>query len=263
MQQSVEAVEAAVASAQRSAEQAQAAAEQSESRLGAIDEAARSAREAAEAARQSAEQAGGQSTSLGNEAALLLERLETDYDLLTRLVRELHGRIASTLVERFPQTAAASPELVARHYTIAGLTGEAVAYWCKAGRIAAARSANVETRNHLMKGLELLETLPDGPERQRQEIEILATLGPALIALAGFAAEETVQVFRRVRALSEALDDHVMIFPALYGEWLYHAARAEHRPYRDFTPPPAFLSARSGTTRYPQPPTRRCGYRAR
>ncbi|HEX2116343.1 MAG TPA: adenylate cyclase, partial [Alphaproteobacteria bacterium] len=149
---------------------------------------------------------------------------------LRRTRQELHARIATTLVEKFPHTAAASPELVAHHYTIAGMAEEAIAYWCKAGRLAAARSANIEARNHLQKGLELVDALPDGPARQRQEVELLAALGPPLIALAGFAAEEAVQVWRRVRALSEALDDRVMIFPALYGEWLYHAARAEHRP---------------------------------
>jgi class 3 adenylate cyclase/predicted ATPase len=149
---------------------------------------------------------------------------------LRRTRQELHGRIATALVAKFPHTAAASPELVAHHFTIAGLTDQAVEYWCRAGRLAAARSANVEARNHLMKGLELLDALADGPPRHRQELELLAALGPPLIALAGFAAEETVQVWRRVRALSEGLDDRVMIFPALYGEWLYHAARAEHRP---------------------------------
>ena len=33
---------------------------------------------------------------------MLLERLETDYDLLTRLVRELHGRIASLSLPSVP-----------------------------------------------------------------------------------------------------------------------------------------------------------------
>lgn len=149
---------------------------------------------------------------------------------LRRTRQELHARIAATLVEKFPETAAASPELVAHHYTIAGLAEPAIAFWTKAGRLAAARSANIEARNHLQKGLELLSALPEGPARQRHELDLLAVMGPALIALAGFAAEETVQVYRRLRALSEALNNTAMVFPALYGEWLYHAARAEHRP---------------------------------
>jgi predicted ATPase len=149
---------------------------------------------------------------------------------LRRTRQELHARIAATLIEKFPETASASPELVAHHYTVAGLTEPAVVFWTKAGRLAAARSANIEARNHLQKGSELLAAMPEGPTRQRLELDLLAVLGPALIALAGFAADETVQVYRRLRVLSEALDNAAMVFPALYGEWLYHAARAEHRP---------------------------------
>jgi hypothetical protein len=55
-----------------------------------------SAQEAAEASRQSAslaEQAGKRS-DFAAEASMLLERLETDYSLLTRLVQELHSRIS-------------------------------------------------------------------------------------------------------------------------------------------------------------------------
>jgi class 3 adenylate cyclase/tetratricopeptide (TPR) repeat protein len=148
---------------------------------------------------------------------------------LRRTRQELHARIAAALIEKFPETATASPELVAHHYTVAGLAEQAIIFWAKAGRLAAARSANIEARNHLQKGLELLGAVPDGPARRRHELDLLAVLGPVLIALAGFAAEETVQVYRRLRELSEALDHPAMLFPALYGEWLYHAARAEHR----------------------------------
>ena len=113
VQQSVSAVEAAVANAQRAADDARAAAERSETSAGTISDAVSAAQEAAEASRQSAEQASMQSTVLGGEANMLLERLETDYDLLTRLVRELHGRIASLSLPSVPSTEVApSPEAV-------------------------------------------------------------------------------------------------------------------------------------------------------
>ncbi len=104
VQQSVSAVEAAVANAQRAADEARAAAERTETSAGSIGAAVSAAQEAAEASRQSAEQAGMQSTVLGGEANMLLERLETDYDLLTRLVRELHSRIASLSLPSVPAT---------------------------------------------------------------------------------------------------------------------------------------------------------------
>src|SRR5439155_7358752 len=58
--------------------------------------------------------------------------------------RQLHASIAKVLVERFPEMAETLPEVVAHHFTEAGLTSEAIGYWLKAGRLASARSANLE-----------------------------------------------------------------------------------------------------------------------
>jgi hypothetical protein len=94
---SVNAVEAAVTSAREAAEEARKAATQSEQSAGNVTQAVASAQEAAESSRQSAslaEQA-GQRSDFAAEASMLLERLETDYSLLTRLVQELHSRISS------------------------------------------------------------------------------------------------------------------------------------------------------------------------
>ncbi len=148
---------------------------------------------------------------------------------LRRTRQQLHARIAATMEEKFPDTTTTRPELVAHHYTHAGLAAKATEFWCRAGKLSAARSANIEARNQLEKGLELLDAISDPHERQRRELELLVALGPPLIALEGFAAEQTVQVYRRIRELSEQLGNLPTIFPALYGEWLYHAARADHR----------------------------------
>src|SRR6185369_16248574 len=79
------------------------------------------------------------------------------YESLLKSRRQaLHARIARVLEERFPQTARAQPELVARHCTEAGLVGKAVEYWLKAGRQAVARSATAEAIAQLGRGLELL-----------------------------------------------------------------------------------------------------------
>ncbi len=61
------------------------------------------------------------------------------------------------------------------------------------GREPVQRSANVEAISHLTKGLELLKTLPDTPERAQQELALQTTLGPLLIATKGYAAEEREQ----------------------------------------------------------------------
>src|SRR5262249_48218268 len=67
------------------------------------------------------------------------------YGTLLRSSRQqLHARVAVTLEDRFAEIVAAQPGLLARHCTEGGRTEQAVVYWLKAGRQAAARSAMVE-----------------------------------------------------------------------------------------------------------------------
>jgi predicted ATPase len=105
------------------------------------------------------------------------------------------------LEARFPEVCATQPELVAQHYTEAGLSALAVVYWQRAGRRASERSAYVEAISHLRKGLEVLQTLPDTPVRTQQELELQTTLGPALIATKGYGALEVAQAYTRAREL--------------------------------------------------------------
>ena len=53
------------------------------------------------------------------------------------------------------------PELFAQHYAEAGLVEKSVAYWGKAGRRSAARSAMAEAAAQLQKGLDQLALLPE------------------------------------------------------------------------------------------------------
>ena len=105
---------------------------------------------------------------------------------------EIHGRIASALRSHHPDLVRGQPETLARHLTEAGLAADAVDHWLEAGQLAAARSANVEAASHLHNGLDLLPRLPGGTERDRAELELQAALGPALNAVKGYAAPETI-----------------------------------------------------------------------
>ena len=91
---------------------------------------------------------------------------EAAYQSLLRSTRQqYHRQIAQVLEERFPETCEEQPELLAHHYTEAGLHTPAVAYWQRAGQHAIERSAYVEAIAHLRQGLTLTATLPDTPER--------------------------------------------------------------------------------------------------
>jgi tetratricopeptide (TPR) repeat protein len=77
----------------------------------------------------------------------------------------------------------------------------------------------VEAIAHFRKALEALSRCPDTAERVRQQIELQLALGIPLIAVRGYAAEETREVFARARALCLQLDNPAEYFQALYGLW--------------------------------------------
>src|SRR5205823_10027986 len=91
--------------------------------------------------------------------------------LLKRTRQQYHQRIAQVLEAQFPETAETQPELLAYHYTEAGLNEQAIGYWQRAGQRALERSAQTEAINHLTRGLELLTAMPETPERLRYELD--------------------------------------------------------------------------------------------
>ena len=132
-----------------------------------------------------------------------------------------HERIAQVLEAQFPATAESEPELLAHHYTEAGLAGPAVDHWHSAGQRAMRRSANVEAESHLRRGLLLLESIPDAAERHRREIALQNTLGVCLMPTRGFGNAEVAEAFSRAAAVSEKEGDSRGLFVALRGKGQY------------------------------------------
>src|SRR5262249_1111654 len=95
------------------------------------------------------------------------------YESLLKSTRQQHHqRIAQVLEAQFPATVDQQPELLAHHYTAAGLVEKAVPYWDHAGQSAIQRSAHVEAIAHLRQGLEMLQTLPETPQRLQREVNV-------------------------------------------------------------------------------------------
>jgi len=140
-----------------------------------------------------------------------------------------HQRIAQVLEAQFPGTTEGQPELLAHHYTEAGLIEQAVDYWQKAGQSAVQRSAHVEAISHLTQGLELLATLPETPERIRREVDMLIALGASLIATKGWAAPEVGETYTSAQQRCHHLEDPYQLFPVLRGLWSYYLVRAEYQ----------------------------------
>lgn len=147
--------------------------------------------------------------------------------LLNAHRRAIHERIARTLESDFPETASAEPELLALHYTGAGIIGSAIDYWQRAAELALQRSANLEAAHHLGQALELLNTTTHSEKRDIRELSLLTRLGATLTTIKGFAAPEVESAYERARTLCHTSGDAEQRFSVLRGLWIYDFVRAE------------------------------------
>jgi tetratricopeptide (TPR) repeat protein len=127
--------------------------------------------------------------------------------LLRQRRRQLHGRIARTVEERFPEMAEQQPEWLAHQWTEAGLLEPATDNWLRAARRAKAAFANREAGSHLQKCLEVISTgSPGSPESpadlNRRRLDALVLLGD-LASLAGNLEEANRHYEQAVEATSE------------------------------------------------------------
>ena len=91
----------------------------------------------------------------------------------------------------------------------------------------------MEAIAHLTKGLELLKTLPDTPERIQQELTLQLALGMPLMATKGYAAPEVEQAYARARELCQQMGETPQLFPVLWGLWVFYQVRGEFQTARE------------------------------
>lgn len=160
---------------------------------------------------------------------------EAAYQTLLKSTRQqYHHRIAQVLEAHFPELVETQPELLAHHYTEAGLGAEAIPYWQRAGEKAAGRPAYLEAISHLSKALELLDVLPPSPARVQREIALRLVRGASLMAAKGHAAPEVELEYRRARALCQHIEESPLLFRVLGGLHVFYLARGELETARQF-----------------------------
>lgn len=147
--------------------------------------------------------------------------------LLKSRRRELHRATATSLKDNFPALASARPELIAHHLSEAGDAESAIDAWQAAGEYAIQRAAYAEAHRHYNKALEILKTLPEGPERAQMELPLQIALGTILEATSGFGSAEATQAFTRAREIAEQLGDSPQFFFILLGLWSTANSRSE------------------------------------
>jgi class 3 adenylate cyclase/predicted ATPase len=147
-------------------------------------------------------------------------------NLLKSRRQALHRSVAEALRGNLAATAAAEPELLAHHFTQAGLTEAAIEWWGQAGQRSLERSALVEAAEQLTRALVQIATLPGTPALRRQQIKLQVSLMTPLVHVKGYAAPETKAAAERARllieqaeALGEPPEDPLLLFVVLYGFW--------------------------------------------
>jgi class 3 adenylate cyclase/predicted ATPase len=172
---------------------------------------------------------------------------EVAYQSLLRSSRQgYHRRIARALEEHSPAIVETQSELIAHHYTEAGLSVEALPHWHRAGTRAAQRSASVEAIEYLTKGLHALQNAPDSPGRLRQELDLQLALGPMLMITRGYGAPEVVRAYARARELCRSVGPGPELFTALHGLWLYSWLKGDIPAVLDAAPQLLDLAERLG-----------------
>jgi len=154
-------------------------------------------------------------------------------NLLRSRRRQIHERVGRALVERFPESAEAEPEVVAYHFSNAQLPDLASTYHERAGDHAVARSAFAEAAAHFKASH--AETIKSGAgeERTKRELALLLKLGPALTIIKGPQSADVEETYRFAHDAGTKAHDSVGLFKATWGLWLSANHRRELEIARD------------------------------
>jgi class 3 adenylate cyclase/predicted ATPase len=167
------------------------------------------------------------------------------YENLLKSRRQvLHRRIGELLRDQFPEVAATQPEVLAHHFTRAGLTNAAIEWWGKAGEQALKRSAFQEATAHLGRAIEMADRAAalgtkEGSgnvvEAPRNRLKLQISYGQALLHARGYSAPETTAAFSRALELTAGLDQPSERFSIYFGLWAGSFVRGELAPLREIT----------------------------
>jgi class 3 adenylate cyclase/predicted ATPase len=178
------------------------------------------------------------------------------YENLLKSRRQvLHRRVGEALLDNLAATAAAEPELMAYHFTQAGLTEAAIEWWGKAGQRSLESSALVEGVEQFTRAIVQIATLPATSALRREEIKLQVALITPLLHVKGYAAPETKAAAERARllieqaeALGEPPEDPLLLFAVLYGFWVANFTAFNGDVCRDRAAQFLALAKKQGTT---------------
>jgi DNA-binding SARP family transcriptional activator/predicted ATPase len=141
--------------------------------------------------------------------------------------RTLHRRVARALEELYPPDFESLSGWLAAHYDAGGMAQEAIRSYQAAAAVAKQRFSDAEAAGYIRRALVLCRDYPESAKRDRDELELLVTLGPSLVMTDGYSMPEVGETYARGLLLSRRSGDQKHLFPLLYGAWLFHIVRGQ------------------------------------
>src|SRR5262245_61699256 len=141
--------------------------------------------------------------------------------------RQLHQRIGARLEAAYGARAGEIAAQLAVHFERGGATVQAVRYAQQAADTAARRNAHHEASTALTKGLALLATLPESPERFRHELALQLTLGELLRTTQGVGAPDVGAVYTRAYTLAQQVGETPQRMRVLWGLSQFHLTQGQ------------------------------------
>jgi class 3 adenylate cyclase/tetratricopeptide (TPR) repeat protein len=118
--------------------------------------------------------------------------------------QQMHARIAEVLEQGFPDSVVRRPEIMAHHFSEAGLIEKAIDYNLMAGDAAAARYASPEAHVRYARAAALARDIADSPRARRRELK--AILKCASVAVGAAQVDADLVQLHRARELAQALE---------------------------------------------------------
>lgn len=148
--------------------------------------------------------------------------------------RYLHRRVARALAEAYAAGIESWDGQIASHFEQAGMAEEAIEHYQRAAGYARQRYAETEAADLLRRALTLCRGFPETNQRLKQELDLLAMLGLALVMTEGYSAPEVGETYERALDIARRLDDR-NIFAILSGVWVFHTVRGRLEEARQFS----------------------------
>jgi tetratricopeptide (TPR) repeat protein len=147
--------------------------------------------------------------------------------LLIERRKALHERTARAIERLYADNLDDYLDGLAHHYSQSANIDKAVEYLLVAARQCEIRSAWDQALTQLDRGLELLQSLPESPERARQELAYQIARASSLYLTQGQAAAEAGEAYGRARELCVRYGDRTQLLSILHGLRLFHQFRLE------------------------------------